>query len=324
MAPKGNNSIDTEATSKNAIQQPENKPEAEVMQNVDVETLVERCLKLSHYAIGKQTDTADVLPPLLQCQTASFNEHQQIFVGIAGTPGSGKSFIAHQVCDEINRRNPNGDADAPECVVVGMDGYHHTRKQLKEMAESGHKFKVDHLEDGKFKVKNVTMEYEELMARRGAAFTYCPDSFIRDLGIIKKTGQGSFPEYSREKHDPVPDGVKVQPSNKIILVEGLYLLCLNDPDWQPLRDLWDDTWLIDVSLPETKRRLVKRHLKTWDDRKTEYWGGDDEAAATRKAEANDLINAKCIQENSRDFANLIIKNETIPEDDSNNADCEAA
>ena len=69
---------------------------------------------------------------------------------------------------------------------------------------------------------------------------------------------------------------------------------------------------------------MKRHLKYWDDSKTEQWGGDDEAAATRKAESNDLKNAACIRKMSRDKANLIVRNEDIPEDDSKNADVEAA
>jgi len=284
-----------------------------VMERVDIDALVDRCLQL-----------------LKECQKCNhsasnckFNDYEQIFVGIAGTPGSGKSFIAEQICDAINARNPNGDVDVPECVAVGMDGYHLSRQQLKEKAEAGELFKTDQ-EDANGDPVHRQFTYDELMARRGAAFTYCPESFIRDLKQIKETGEGSFPVYSREKHDPIPNGVFINKQNKIILVEGLYLLCLHDPDWKPLDDLWDDKWFIDVSTEETKRRLVKRHLKNWNDEKTERWGGSNEAAAARKAEANDLKNAACIKKFSRSNANLIIRNEIIPENDENNADVEAA
>ena len=236
--------------------------------------------------------------------------------------GSGKSYIAKQVRDAINARNPNGDSEKAECVVVGMDGYHLSRERLRQKAEAGDTFKTDQEVEGKPVEKHFT--YEELMSRRGAAFTYCPENFVRDLKKLKENGEGSFPVYSREKHDPIPDGVSVSKHNKIILVEGLYLLCLNDPDWKPLDDLWDDKWYIQVSMEETKRRLVKRHLQNWNDEKTKRWGGDDEAAAARKAEANDLKNAECIWKNSRGNANIIIKNEAIPEDDKDNADVEAA
>lgn len=236
--------------------------------------------------------------------------------------GSGKSYVAQQVCDAINARNPNGDSDKPECVVIGMDGYHLSREQLRQKAEAGEYFKTDQEVDGRTIEKQFS--YDELMARRGAAFTYCPESFIRDLKQVKNDGEGSFPVYSREKHDPVPNGVSVSKHNKIILVEGLYLLCLHDPDWKPLDDLWDDKWYVEVSMEETKRRLVQRHLRNWTDEKTRRWGGDDEAAAARKAEANDLKNAECIRRNSRGNANVIIKNEAIPEDDAHNPDIEAA
>ncbi|CAJ1963550.1 unnamed protein product [Cylindrotheca closterium] len=296
-----------------------NDPKAQTIATVDIGFLADRCLRLLDDAKSSSTGSESPSKALYRRQSSSFNDHQQIFVGIAGTPGSGKSFIARQVCDEINRRDRNNNSDAPECVVVGMDGYHLSRQELKKLSESGHRFKVDEFENEELKFSYVPMSYRQVMSRRGAAFTYSPETFIRDLGIIKETGQGSFPEYCRELHDPVPGGVMVKPCNRIILVEGLYLLSLNDPAWKRLGNLWDDTWLVDVSLPETKRRLVQRHLETWDDGKTEMWGGNDAAAATRKAETNDLVNAKCIQESSRDFANLIIQNERIPEDEENHS-----
>ena len=282
------------------------------MEEINVEALVDRCLKLIH-------ESQDHNHSASHCPKG-FNNCKQVFIGIAGTPGSGKSYIAEQVRDAINQRNPNGKSELNECVVIGMDGYHMTRETLKQKADAGETFKTD--ESGK--VEHKKMSFEQLMARRGASYTYNPRTFIRDLRRVKETGQGSFPVYDRAKHDPVPDGVSIGPHNKIILVEGLYLLCLHDPEWQPLEDLWDDKWYIDVSMEETRRRLIKRHLKNWNDEKTERWGGDDEAAAARKAESNDLVNAECIKRMSQDKANIIIKNEKIPENDSNNADVDAS
>ena len=285
-----------------------------VMEQLDIDALADRCLKLL-----KACQDEDP-----KASTSKFNDYQQVFIGVAGGPGSGKSTIAKKVRDEINKeRNPNGDQSRHECVVIGMDGYHLSRQELKEKAEAGELFKTDQ-EDEKGKPVRKQMTYDELMTRRGASFTYDPERFIRDLKTIKEKGEGSFPVYSREKHDPVPGGVSVTKDNKIIFVEGLYLLCAHDPDWQPLDDLWDDKWYIDVSMAETKQRLVHRHLKTWSDEKTQRWGGDDEAAATRKAEANDMKNAVCIEKNSKAHAHLVIQNEGVPEDDSDNADIGAA
>jgi len=278
------------------------------MDTVEIDALVDRTLKLLKEA-NEQNHAAS------HCGNG-FNCYNQVFIAVGGTPGSGKSFIAKQVMKAINKRNPNGDSSVPEAVVIGMDGYHLSRKLLEKKAEEGHEFRTI---DGKQK-----LTFDELMTRRGAPFTYCPDKFIDDLKQAKEKGEGSFPIYSREKHDPIANGVSIEQENKIIFVEGLYLLCLDDPEWAPLKDLWDDKWFIEVSMEETKNRLIQRHLKTWDDRKTKYWGGNDEAAAARKAEANDMKNAEFVLEHSLQFANLIVVNEKILEDDDDNADVDAA
>lgn len=282
------------------------------MPEVDFEALADRCLELL-----QQSQQGNHAASCADC----FNDYKQVFVGIAGTPGSGKSFIAEQVAKTIAKRNPNGNSEQPECIVIGMDGYHIPRKELKAMAEAGATIET---EDDEGNPVYTTMTYEELLARRGASFTYNSAEFIHKLREIKQNGEGSLPVYDRDKHDPVPGGVRVERNHKIILVEGLYLLCLHDKHWKALGQLWDDSWYIDVSMEETKRRLVERHLKYWNEEKTKIWGGDDKEAAARKAEANDMKNARCIQRNSKDKANLIISNEKIQEDDEKNADVEAA
>ena len=265
------------------------------IENMDYQALADRCLQL----LKQHPD-------------------RQIFVGIAGTPGSGKSFIADEVRDVINDCNNYGNKEL--CVIIPMDGYHLSRAQLKDRVERGALFKTE--ESGVVEYKQ--MSYDQLMQRRGAPFTFWPEKLIHDLQSARNTGEGSFPAYVREKHDPVPDQVKISPRNRIILVEGLYLLSFEDPDWQPLEEIWDDRWYVDVSMAETRRRLIHRHLKHWTDDKTRYWGGDDEAAAARKADANDMKNARWMQQNARHNAKLIISNETIPEKDEKNEDCTAA
>jgi pantothenate kinase len=282
------------------------------MPAVDFDALADRCLELL-----KQSQEGNHDASCAEC----FNDYKQVFVGIAGTPGSGKSFIAEEVAKAIANRNPNGDANRPECIVIGMDGYHLPRKELKAMAEVGAKVETGDDEGNPIK---VAMTYKELMGRRGASFTYNSAEFIQQLRHIKANGKGSLPVYDRDKHDPVPDRVRVERHHKIILVEGLYLLCLQDKHWKALGQLWDDSWYIDVSMKEIKRRLVERHLKYWNKEKTKIFGGDDEKAAARKAEANDMKNARCIQRNSKDMANLVVSNEKILEDDDKNADVEAA
>ena len=275
----------------------------QVMEQVDIDKLVQRCLELLENSNLQNNEYSS-------CR--SFNCYDQVFIGIAGTPGSGKSYLAEQVRDRINERNPNGDKDSQEAVVIPMDGYHLSRAQLKELADKKTVFTSDQFtDDGS--ITSKILSYDELMARRGSAFTFCPSSFIKDLRKVKDAGEGSFPVYDRSKHDPVPNGVSVKKANKVVLVEGLYLLALDDPEWEGLDELWDDKWFVDVSMEETKRRLINRHLKSWDADKTKIWGGTGREAAARKAEENDLKNARCITKNSKHHAKLIIVNENIPE-----------
>jgi hypothetical protein len=58
-------------------------------------------------------------------------------------------------------------------------------------------------------------------------------------------------------------------------------------------------------MPEQRSRLIKRHLETWSEEKTKMWGAGEEGA-TRKADANDVLNAQYI-EGSKKYADLIIQ-----------------
>ena len=223
-----------------------------------------------------------------------------------------KSHIAEAVRDHINEISQSFAADGKEVsVVIPMDGYHLERKELKKLAEDDTVFESDQFGEDNEEVEKRKLTYEQLLARRGAPFTYCPSKFIDDLKKAKKSGEGSFPVYNRSKHDPVKNGVQIKKHHKLIFVEGLYLLCTDDPDWQELHDILDDKWYIEVSLEETKRRLVERHLKSWNDQKTKMYGGNGPKAAAKKAETNDMINARCIKRHSKEHADLIIRNEEV-------------
>lgn len=78
------------------------------------------------------------------------------FIGIAGTPGSGKTFFSENLKKILL---DNHDINA---CVVSMDGYHYYRKQL------------DQFEDP-----------DEAHDRRGAAFTFDANKFVADMKQAK-------------------------------------------------------------------------------------------------------------------------------------------
>lgn len=67
----------------------------------------------------------------------SESSDQRIIIGIAGGPGSGKSEFAKEVCDEVNRVAADKGATTKDvAVIIGMDGWHYSRKQLDEFPVS--------------------------------------------------------------------------------------------------------------------------------------------------------------------------------------------
>ena len=214
-------------------------------------------------------------------------KNNQLFVGIAGGPGSGKSTLAHAVSEAINSRMNASSA----CVVLPMDGFHYTRAELQAMGNP----------------PDNEWTYEELLARRGAPWTFDAEGCIKKFTEARENGKASLPIYSRVKSDPVNDGVTLNEETKIVLLEGNYLLAWSDSRWKPLENLFDETWYISCeSLDDQRQRLVKRHLETWSEEKTKMWG-DGEKGAGAKADANDMQNLLWIESMSKEYADLVIK-----------------
>lgn len=51
---------------------------------------------------------------------------------------------------------------------------------------------------------------------------------------------GKLPTYSRALSDPVPGGVELSKSHRVVIVEGNYMLNYDDKLWEPLKDLFDE------------------------------------------------------------------------------------
>ena len=92
-----------------------------------------------------------------------------------------------------------------------MDGYHYYRHELDKMADPVHAH-----------------------ARRGAEFTFDSQKFVKDVKAGFHKGQGSFPDFDHAKKDPEEGKIVYDSSKqKVVLVEGLYVLLDKDP-WSEL------------------------------------------------------------------------------------------
>ena len=142
--------------------------------------------------------------------------------GIVGPPGSGKSTLA---------ANLGGELGAP---VVSMDGFHLSNAELAELG---------------------------LLHLKGAPETFAANAFVDLVRSLRRpTGVVSCPTFDRAIDEPVPDQVRVVPSDPVVIVEGNYLL-LEEVPWNELVELFDAVAYLDVPNDERVDRLVARHVE---------------------------------------------------------------
>ncbi|CAO1615849.1 unnamed protein product [Sympodiomycopsis kandeliae] len=193
---------------------------------------------------------------------------QRYLVGISGIPGSGKSTIAKHVCDAVNRKlrqrqegsGSVSDAWQNVALIVGMDGWHYPRSTLETFPDP-----------------------KEARDRRGAAFTFDALSFADFVAQLKSNPFETVraPSFSHSEKDPVADDIAVEPSHRIIFVEGLYCNC-NDGHWAKGAQALDERWVVEVSKEIARERLRVRHVQTG--------VAKDEQEALWRADNNDLPN----------------------------------
>ena len=178
-------------------------------------------------------------------------DKDRYLLGITGCPAAGKSMLAGKLTDEINFRT--GDDLA---AVVPMDGFHLPNSILKERS---------------------------LAKVKGAPETFDADSFVELINRLYEFPDQSImcPAYDRRTHDPVENAITIQPGNRLIIVEGNYLL-LNISPWNTIHTKMNEVWYIDAPLQTVKERLFHRHIS----------GGASKDEAERKVASVDLPNAE--------------------------------
>lgn len=151
----------------------------------------------------------------------------RVLVGIAGSPGGGKTTLAKALVDAINAADPGLAAYLP------MDGFH---------------------------LANSTLNRLGLHERKGAIDTFDGWGFRALLDRIRtETGHTIYaPSFDRRVDEGVAGEIAIDDSARIVVVEGNYLLAGGEP-WGSVRDRFAETWF--CSTPEDERiaRLVVRH-----------------------------------------------------------------
>ena len=206
-------------------------------------------------------------------------------VAVSGIPGSGKTTLAAVVTKRLNARHA---AKNPACIstpvaaFVPMDGYHLTRAQLSAMPDPEHAH-----------------------SRRGAAFTFDGDSFLHLVRELRKPlapeSKTLFaPSFDHAIKDPIADDISITPTMRVLLFEGNYL-SLDKSPWKDAATLMDELWFVDVGFDVARKRLVARHVKAG--------LAQDEEAAGKRADDNDLVNGKEIVDHRLKVHETIVNNQ---------------
>ncbi|KAM0561263.1 hypothetical protein ACHAPJ_003141 [Fusarium lateritium] len=213
---------------------------------------------------------------LAQTALAALDEcapNKRVVIGVAGVPGSGKTTVAAAVSLRINEiaaaNHPRTTTspDNPLAVAIPMDGFHYSRAQLASMPNP-----------------------EEAIHRRGAAFTFDGDGFLKLVESLCNAGQDTVlaPSFGHEIKDPVPDSIVIPSASRIVLVEGNYC-ALNRSPWKDAAALMSQLWYIDTPADVIHPRLAKRHLTSGIVK--------DEQEAWERATGTDEMNAEEIRNN---------------------------
>ncbi|MEM7718768.1 MAG: nucleoside triphosphate hydrolase [Pseudomonadota bacterium] len=148
---------------------------------------------------------------------------------ISGPPGAGKSYVADQICEVLNQRDPGSAA------VFPMDGYHFDDAILIERGAR---------------------------ARKGAPHTFDVRGFAAMLSRLRMNSEDEIavPVFDRSIEIARNAARFIARDVRHLIVEGNYLL-LDEAPWSELE--FDTTVFLDVPLPELERRLLAR----WQDLK---------------------------------------------------------
>jgi len=153
---------------------------------------------------------------------------QRVILGIAGSPGAGKTTIARELTDRVNRILRTTDA-----AYLPMDGYHLANSTLDRLGNHDRKGAIDTFDGWGFValIKRILVERDHVV--------YAP-------GFDRSVDEGIAGEIA------IPVGTG------IVIVEGNYLL-VDDAPWSSLRGLFAESWFCETSDAERLRRLVDRH-----------------------------------------------------------------
>jgi pantothenate kinase len=157
-------------------------------------------------------------------------DSSRAILGIAGSPGSGKSTLVDVLLARI--RAAMGD---DWVAHIPMDGFHLADAQLDRIGAR---------------------------CRKGAPETFDAAGYAHLLERVKwETDAPVYvPGFDRTLEQPLAAALVVLPAARLVVTEGNYLL-LDEADWERARRAMDAVWFVAIEETIRVERLVARHIQ---------------------------------------------------------------
>ncbi len=183
----------------------------------------------------------------------------RVILGIAGCPGAGKSTLAELLVAHLS---------AP-VARLQMDGFHLADAELERLGRRG---------------------------RKGAIDTFDAYGYLATLRRLKAELETTVyvPDFDRTIEQPVAGSIPIEPSVRLVITEGNYLLD-DEPPWPEVRRELTEVWYVELEDRLRLERLVARHVRF----------GKSEPEARRWVEQVDEANARQIRL-GRSRADLVV------------------
>ncbi|HAI1314600.1 TPA: nucleoside/nucleotide kinase family protein [Escherichia fergusonii] len=168
----------------------------------------------------------NVHKPLLRMLAAlqTVNPQRRRVVFLCAPPGTGKSTLT-TFWEYLAQQDP----ELPAIQTLPMDGFHHY---------------------------NSWLDAHQLRSFKGAPETFDVAKLAENLRQVVE-GDCTWPQYDRQKHEPVEDALHV--TAPLVIVEGNWLL-LDDEKWRALASFYDFSVFIHAPVQIRRERLISRKI----------------------------------------------------------------
>ena len=172
----------------------------------------------------------DTLDRLVDDAIALADRAPRAVLGIAGSPGTGKTTLVECLLARIAQRRGSGWA-----AHVPMDGFHLADAQLRRLGT---------------------------LDRKGAPETFDPAGYAHLLERVRDETQTEVyvPGFDRDLEQPLAAALVVLPGVRLVITEGNYLLLDTEP-WARARRAMDRVWFVESAESLRLDRLVARHVE---------------------------------------------------------------